>query len=88
MKTLNNAFIRSGQLSFFIHSQPTTNRFLPSAMNRHLATVIAPIGSYSRWDAARMALGSKLQGLPMPVDYAHDFGRETDDTNLSGEGPG
>lgn len=59
-------------------------------MNRHLVTVITAIGSLSRCDAARMALGqgSKLLGLPMPVAYAHDFGRETDDTNLSGEGPG
>ena len=59
-------------------------------MNRHLATVIAPIGSLSRFDAAQMAQGqgSKLLGLPMPVAYAHDCGRETDDTNLSGEGPG
>jgi hypothetical protein len=57
-------------------------------MNRHLATVIAPIGSLSRCDAARMAQGSKLQGLPLPVAYARDFGRETDDTKPSGEGPG
>ena len=59
-------------------------------MNRHLATVIAPIGSQSRCDAASMALGqgSKLLGLPATVAYAHDYGRETDDTNLSGEGPG
>jgi hypothetical protein len=57
-------------------------------MNRHLATVIAPIGSLSRCDAAQMAQGSKLQGLLAPVAHAHDSGRETDDTNLSGEGPG
>jgi len=57
-------------------------------MNRHLFTVIAPIGSLSRCDAAQMAQGSKLQGLLAPVAHAHDSGRETDDTNLSGEGPG
>ena len=59
-------------------------------MNRHLATVIVPIGLHSRCDVASMARGqkSKLQGLSLPVAYAHDFGRETDDTKLSGEGPG
>ncbi|MDR7270329.1 hypothetical protein J2X20_002987 [Pelomonas saccharophila] len=59
-------------------------------MNRHLVTVITTIGFLSRCDAARMAQGqgSKLQGLPAPVAYAHDCGRETDDINLSGEGPG
>jgi len=55
-------------------------------MNRHLVTVIAPIGSQSRCDAAWMQLptdGSKHQ-----VAYDHDFGRESDDINTSGEGPG
>lgn len=59
-------------------------------MNRHLVTVIDLAGSLSRCDAMPLmqAQGSKLAGQPALVAYAHDFGRETDDTNTSGEGPG
>ena len=59
-------------------------------MNRHLATVIDFTGSLSRCDAAPLmkVQGSNLAGMPAPVAYAHDAGRECHDTNLSGEGPG
>jgi len=59
-------------------------------MNRHLVTVIDFAGSLSRCDAMWLtqAQGSQLAGKPAPVAYAHDHGREFDDTNLSGEGPG
>jgi hypothetical protein len=55
-------------------------------MNRHLVTAIAPIGSQSRCDAAWMPL--LVDGPKHRVAYDHDFGRESDDTNTSGEGPG
>ncbi|MFT7775730.1 hypothetical protein [Roseateles sp.] len=59
-------------------------------MNRHFVTVIARTGSLSRCDAAPMVQGrkSKLAGLPATVALAHDYGRESDDSNTSGEGPG
>lgn len=59
-------------------------------MNRHLVTSIDFTGSLSRGDAVRpmQAQVLKLAGLPAPVAYAHDFGRESDDTNTSGEGHG
>ena len=59
-------------------------------MNRHLVTAIDLAGSLSRGDAVRpmQAQVLKLAGLPAPVGYAHDFDRESDDTNTSGEGPG
>lgn len=59
-------------------------------MNRLLVTVIDTAGSQSRCDAVRMAQGlaSKLAGLPAQVAHAHDFGRDSDDINTSGEGPG
>ncbi len=59
-------------------------------MNRLLAIVIDTAGSQSWCDAVPMprGQGSKLAGLHAPVAYAHDFGRESDDINLSGEGPG
>ena len=59
-------------------------------MNRHLVTTIDLAGSLSRGDAVRpmQAQVVKLAGLPAPVAYAHDFGRESDDTNTSGEGSG
>ncbi len=59
-------------------------------MNRHLVTVIYPTGSQSWGDAVQMAQAgvSTLVGLPAPAADAHDFGRESDDANTSGEGPG
>ena len=59
-------------------------------MSRHLVTVIDFTGSQSWRDAVlpKQAQGSKHAGLPALVAYAHDCGRERDDTNLSGEGPG
>ena len=59
-------------------------------MNRLLAIFIDTVGSQSWCDAVPMprGQGSKLAGLHAPVAYAHDFGRESDDINLSGEGPG
>lgn len=53
-------------------------------MNRHLVTAITLAGSQSRCDAVQMPLA----GLHAPVAYAYDFGRDSDDNNLSGEGPG
>ena len=60
------------------------------AMNRHPVTVIDPTGSTSRCDAVLPAQvqGLKLAGMPAPVACAHDCGRESDDFNTSGEGPG
>jgi hypothetical protein len=55
-------------------------------MNRHPVTVIAPIGLQSRCDAAWMPL--LAAGPKHQVAYDHDCGRESDDTNTSGEGPG
>ena len=53
-------------------------------MNRYLVTVIDPTGSLS-WGGAVLP----VQGLKQaPVAHAHDCGRESDDTNTSGEGPG
>ena len=72
-------------------STPTDDRtHSRTAMNRHLVTAIDHIGSLSRCDGALMALaqGSKQAGLHAPVAYAHDFGRESDDANISGEGHG
>jgi len=65
------------------------NRFEP-AMNRLLATVIATSSLRGWCDAVRMAKGqgSNQAGLPAPVAYAHDFGRESDDATTSGEGRG
>jgi len=59
-------------------------------MNRLLATVIAKSSSLSWGVAARMAQGqgSLLVGLPAPVAYDHDFGRERNDATPSGEGHG
>lgn len=77
-------------LSFSRQPQPTTEPLSPPTMNRHLVTVIDFTGSLSRFDAALPAQfqGSKLAGMPAQVAYAHDCGRERDDTNPSGEGPG
>ncbi|HEY8880208.1 MAG TPA: hypothetical protein VIN03_21745 [Roseateles sp.] len=59
-------------------------------MNRPLVTVIDRAGSLSRCDAMPLTQvqGLKLDGHAAHVAYAHDSGRETDDSNLSGEGPG
>lgn len=59
-------------------------------MNRHLVTVIDLAGSLGRCDAVlpMQAQGLKHAGMPASVAYAHGFGRESDDTNTSGEGPG
>jgi len=86
----NNAWIRSKHLSFSHQPQPTTEPLSRPAMNRHLVTVIDFAGSLSRCDDARMALaqGSKLAGKPAPVAHAHDYGRESNDINPSGEGHG
>jgi len=77
-------------MSFHEQPQPTTEPLSRPAMNRHLATVIDFTDSLSRCDAAPLmkVQGSKLAGMYAPVTPAHDFGRESDDTNLSGEGPG
>lgn len=87
---LNNAGIRSRHLSPTDQPQPTTEPLSPSAMNRHLVTVIAHTGSQSRCGDARMVLaqGWQLVGKPAPVAYAHDFGRESNDIHPSGEGHG
>lgn len=88
MNILNNAWIRSKHLSLSTLNQ-RPNDFEP-AMLRHPVTAIAHTGSLSRCDAVPMAQGrgSKLANSFAPVAYAHDFGRESDDNNLSGEGPG
>jgi hypothetical protein len=59
-------------------------------MNRLLVTVIDFTGSQSWCDAMQAARPgvSKLAGLQAPVAHDHDCGRESDDTNTSGEGPG
>jgi len=62
-------------------------------MNRRLATAITKTSSLSWCDAARLAQGALGQGsmqagLPAPVAYAHDSGRENDDASPSGEGHG
>jgi hypothetical protein len=59
-------------------------------MNRKSFNVIDLTGSLSRFDAALPAQvqGSKLAGMPALVVYAHDCGRERDDTHPSGEGAG
>jgi hypothetical protein len=69
--------------------QPDRPAFAP-AMNRHLFNVIAHPGSSSRRDGAWMAPveGSKAEGMQPQVAYAHDCGRDRDDTHTSGEGPG
>jgi hypothetical protein len=81
----HNARIRSRQLSAAHQPQQRPTRFRTTVMNRHLVTVITPIGSQGRCDAVPMA---KPAGLLASFAYAHDFGRESDDTNTSGEGPG
>jgi hypothetical protein len=59
-------------------------------MNCHLATAINVIRSLSGCAAAQraQAQGWQLTGKPASLAYAHDFGREMDDTHTSGEGPG
>jgi hypothetical protein len=57
-------------------------------MKRHLDTAIDLFGSLSRCDAALPAQGWQLAGMPASAGYARDLGRESDDTNTSGEGPG
>ncbi|MFG6431513.1 hypothetical protein [Roseateles sp. LYH14W] len=59
-------------------------------MNRHLFNVIDLTGSLSRCDAMPLTQvqGWQLAGKPASVAYAHDCGRERDDTHPSGEGPG
>lgn len=59
-------------------------------MNRLLATAIDSTSAQRWFDAAlHSRVGSeKPAGMPASVAYAHDLGRECDDTNLSGEGPG
>jgi len=54
-------------------------------MKRHLAHIDFA-GSLSRCDAVQLA---HVEGsLPAPVAYAHDFGRDGNDTTPSGEGLG
>jgi hypothetical protein len=57
-------------------------------MKRQFVTAIDLFGSLSRCDAALPAQGLQLAGMPASAGDAHDFGRESDATNTSGEGPG
>jgi hypothetical protein len=90
VNSFHNAWIRSTPTSFSEQPQPTTEPLSPPAMTRHLVTVIDSTGSFGRSGAAlpKQVQGSTLAGMPAPVAYAHDFGRESNDIHPSGEGHG
>lgn len=90
VNSFHNPRIRSKQLSFTDQPQPATEPLTRPTMNRKPFNVIDLTGALRRFDASLQVKvqGWQWAGMNVPVAYAHDCGRERDDTNLSGEGPG